>query len=420
MVAKDLCSGQEWRIWRGDFAPAPPFPIDDDALFVAYYASAELGCFKALGWSMPKYVLDLFSEFRNMTNCTNREPVTVAGNGLIGALSQFGLDTIGAGEKKEMRELILRDGPELEARRPEALDYCGGDTYALERLLPAMLPYINLPHALLRGRYMKANATMEWAGVPIDVETLGLLREHWEGIQGELIAEIDRDYGVYDGRTFKRDAFRGYLARHGIPWPQDENGVPDLDKETFRQMAKSYPIIAPLRELRHALSDLRLNALQVGDDGRARTVLWAYASRTGRNQPSSSKYIFGPSVWLRSLIKPPPGHGIVYCDWSQQEFAIAAALSGDPAMMAAYLTGDPYLEFAKQAGAVPADATKKSHGPIRELYKQCALAVLYGMSAYGLAAKLGVPIIVARDLIEAHKRTFRKFWSWSEAVMNHV
>ena len=34
-----------------------------------------------------------------------------------------------------------------------------------------------------------------------------------------------------------------------------------------------------------------------------------------------------------------------------------AALSGDQLMMDAYRSGDPYLAFAKQAGAAPADAT---------------------------------------------------------------
>jgi hypothetical protein len=58
-------------------------------------------------------------------------------------------------------------------------------------------------------------------------------------------------------------------------------------------------------------------------------------------------FIFGPSVWLRGLIKPPPGYGIAYIDWAQQEFGIAAALSGDPLMMDAYRSGDPYLAFAK-------------------------------------------------------------------------
>src|SRR5215468_5354734 len=103
-------------------------------------------------------------------------------------------------------------------------------------------------------------------------------------------------------------------------------------------------------------------------------MLSVFASKTGRNQPSNSRYIFGPSVWLRGLIKPPPGHGLAYIDWGQQEFGIAAALSGDVAMQEAYRSGDPYLAFARQARAVPLDATKTTHGPKRELFKQCVLA----------------------------------------------
>src|SRR6266550_3855799 len=170
----------------------------------------------------------------------------------------------------------------------------------------------------------------------------------------------------------------------------------ELERARARQMAKSYPAVSPLRELRSALSDLRLNDLAVGHDGRNRTILSAFRSRTGRNQPSNTRFIFGPSVWLRGLIQPPPRHGVAYVDWSQQEFGIAAALSGDPAMQAAYASGDPYLTFAKQAGAVPADATKDTHKVERELFKTCALGVQYGMEAPSLALRIAQPPIVAR------------------------
>jgi DNA polymerase-1 len=108
-----------------------------------------------------------------------------------------------------------------------------------------------------------------------------------------LIAAIDADYGVYEGRTFKQERFAAWLARNGIPWPYLESGKLDLGDETFRQQAKAYPLIAPLRELRSALSELRLNELAVGSDGRNRTILSAFRSRTGRNQPSNSRLIFG-------------------------------------------------------------------------------------------------------------------------------
>jgi hypothetical protein len=259
---------------------------------------------------------------------------------------------------------------------------------------------------------------MEYAGVPIDTETLDLLKARWPNIQDQLIWEIDSGYHVYDGRTFKMEWFAHYLAHEGIPWLVLESGKLALDDETFRQMAKIYPAISPLRELRNALSDLRLRDLTIGRDNRNRTILSAFRSRTGRNQPSNSKFIFGPSVWLRSLIKPPPDHAAVYLDWKQQEFGIAAALSGDAAMQAAYQSGDPYLAFGKQAGVIPADANKTTHKNERELFKQCVLAVQYGMEAEALATRIGQPVIVARDSLRIHRQTYRKFWNWSDAVVD--
>ena len=233
---------------------------------------------------------------------------------------------------------------------------------------------------------MAAAARMERNGVPIDTDTLELLRRHWSDIQDQLIAEVDRDYGVYEGRTFKADRFAEWLTRNNIPWPRLDSGRLDLSDDTFREMARAYPIVAPLRELRSALSQMRLSDLQVGKDGRNRTMLSAFRARTGRNQPSNTKFIFGPSVWLRGLIQPPPGYGIAYIDWQQQEFGIAAALSGDPLMMDAYRSGDPYLAFAKQAGAAPSDATKATHKAIRDQFKSTVLAVQYGMGADALGA----------------------------------
>jgi hypothetical protein len=416
LVARELKSGRVIRLWRDQLGPVPPYATGPDTLLVAYYASAELGCHRALGWPTPARVLALFTGFRARRNGL----ATVAGSSLLGALTHFGLDNIGATEKEGMRELILTGGPWSAQQQADIIAYCESDVLALERLLVAMLPGIDLPRALLRGRYMAAAAAMEHSGVPIDTKMLALLRANWLHIQEQLIAAIDSQYGVFDGRTFKADRFGGWLAANNIPWPRLESGRLDLDDDAFRQMARAYPAVAPLRELRSSLAELRLSDLAVGRDGRNRTILSAFRSRTGRNQPSNSRYIFGPAVWLRSLIKPPPGWAVAYIDWSQQEFGIAAALSGDAAMQAAYRSGDPYLAFAKQAGAVPADATRKTHEPTRELFKQCVLAVQYGMEAKSLALRIGQPPVVARDLLRAHREAYRTFWRWSDAVVDQA
>ncbi len=418
LVATDLISGRSVALWGDELkaATAPPYNIGPHALFVAYYASAEISCHLALRWPVPVNVLDLYTEFRNETNGLELP----CGRGLLGACAYHGLDALGAAEKKEMRELAMRGGPFTAEEIAALRAYCGSDVEALARLFPHMLPRLDLPRALLRGRYMAAAAQIERNGVPLDTNILARLRDHWESIQDKLISAIDASYQVFEGSSFKRERFERYLASNKIPWPRLPSGQLDLSDSTFRDMARSHPAIAPLHELRSTLSQLRLNDLAVAADGRNRTLLSAFSSRTGRNQPSSSKFIFGPSVWLRGLIKPNYGTALAYLDWSQQEFGIAAALSGDQAMQTAYTSGDPYLEFAKQAGAVPRTATKHTHGAARECFKACVLATQYGMGADGLAQRIGQSPAHARELLRLHRETYPRFWAWSDAALDYA
>ena len=297
---------------RTQFGAGLPYATGPDVLFVAYYASAELGCYRVLGWPMPERILDLFAEFRNRTNGLP----TPAGAGLLGALTYFGLDAMGAAEKKEMQEAIGNGTWRGRFTPEEILDYCEADVDALVRLLPAMLPrHRPAAGACCAGRYMAAAAAMEHNGTPIDVETLARLREGWTGIQDDLIRRHRCATASTTAGPSSPNGGRSLLAAMGIPWPLLESGQLDLSDDTFRQMAKSYPRVSPYRELRSSLADLRLNDLAVGSDGRNRTILSAFRSRTGRNQPSNTRFIFGPSVWLRGLIKPPPGYGVAYVDW---------------------------------------------------------------------------------------------------------
>jgi hypothetical protein len=566
VVASEVRSGRLIRQWLGDGAEiSAPYSTDAESLFIAYYSSAELGCHEVLNWPMPARILDLYAEFRNLTNGRTLSH----GRGLLGAMEYFRLDALAASEKKELRDLAIRGGPFTEAEEMALVDYCQTDVDALIQLLPKMLPHIDLPRALLRGRYMMAVAKMESNGIPVDCDTLNSLQQNWTSIKAQLIRKVDEQYQVFvstehqldpntrfgaavleaakdweldpyilaeaaedihksehdglkemavavrtarmatgltPGRinrlqengqdytsvsgfdaqarelagaypelgigrgynpegidednqqrlwdllskpdprplpkhhpdiirraadligpdtqrsldeelTFSSARWEQYLQRKGIPWPRLESGALALDDETFREMAKMYPAeIGPMRELRYSLGQMRLNELAVGPDSRNRTLLSVFASKTGRNQPSNSKFIFGPSCWLRSLIQPKPGYAIAYIDWSQQELAIAAALSKDVRMMEAYTSGDFYLTFAKMAGAVPREATKKTHGAMRDQFKVVSLGVLYGLSAVGLSRKLGEPPFRGRELLNLHQRTFRQFWEWSDSI----
>ena len=71
----------------------------------------------------------------------------------------------------------------MRTSEPGILDYCQSDVDALVRLFERMAPEIDLPRALLRGRYMAA-AAMEWEGVPVDVPTFALLRRSGRASSG--------------------------------------------------------------------------------------------------------------------------------------------------------------------------------------------------------------------------------------------
>jgi DNA polymerase-1 len=322
-----------------------------------------------------------------------------------------------------MRDLILGGGPWSEEEWTAILNYCASDVYALEGLLPALLPYIDLPRALLRGRYMGNMAVVENNGVPIDASRISLAKKHWRDIQDDLIREIDADYHVYEGRSFKENRWEAFLEREGILdyWPRLESGRLDLDdskRHVFREMAKMFPIVSPIRELRHTMSTMRLfSDLQIGEDGKNRAMLSAFRSKTGRNQPSNANFIFGTSTWIRGFIKPPFGYGIAYADWASQEIGIAAAISGDENMMADYAAGDPYIEFGIRAGLLPAGSVKKGNESVRDMLKACVLGVQYAMGFETLSFRIGKSTLTARQLIRAHQEQYPKFWKMADSAV---
>ena len=126
--------------------------------------------------------------------------------------------------------------------------------------------------------------------------------------------------------------------------------------------------------------------------------------------------MFGPSVWIRHLIKPPIGRSLAYLDWSSQEIWIAAALSGDERLLKVLADGDAYLGFAKLAGLVPPDAIREDHEAVRDACKSLFLGIGYGMGEKTLAANLGRSDVEARHLLELYRQTFPTRVAWGQQI----
>src|SRR5262249_18113271 len=220
--------------------------------------------------------------------------------------------------------------------------------------------------------------------------------------------------------------FEKMLVAEGINWPRTEDtGKLDLRRKTFESMAKAYPQIEPLRQLRHIRSKLRSIQLSVGRDGRNRTVLWPFSSKTSRTQPKAKHWIFSPSVWLRFLIKPEPGKALAYIDYSSMEFGAGAKLSdghtGASNPMLKLYADDPYLNFGKIIGLIPPEATRKTPGVevIRDRLKVLCLGTQYGMQRSTLATRLGVSDLEAHEMLQLHRELFSQYWAWSDHWLQH-
>jgi DNA polymerase-1 len=427
LVALEMRSNRIVHQWQDEFGRFPPYPLDDDVLIIAYVNSAEFGTHIALGWGQPACSIDAYIEFRHHTNdgrikSGDREKGFYS---IGGALRYFGEDGIDTAHKKDMRDRILQGPPFTNQERADILDYCQSDVDALARLVPHIIPTIrSLPHAMFRARFAWVSAQQERRGIPIDPD-LARLKERWSDIQCELVLELDQQYGCYefgaDGKPhWVERLFAEYVKRERMTsWPTYPDGKLDERDKTFREMEGLYPQVKTLRELRYSLSALRLNSLSVGSDWRNRTPLWAYGSKTGRNQPSNAKYIFGPAKWIRFLIKPPPGCALIHRDYRQQEARIAAVVSGDMALLKA-CDPDIYIGIAKQLGFAPPEATPESHKAVRKMFKPVGLGIIYGLGPHTLATRIGVSLFESAEILARLHAQFHVWEDYAHSVLDHA
>ena len=415
---EELRSGQTGQLCYDQLGGEPPYPVGPDSLFIAFNAQADLGVHLKLGWPLPCRVLDLYFEFRLRTNGIwppkhHRR--------LLEAVTFYGLPGIDAVEKKEMQDLVLRGPPWSHEERNAILEYCASDVKAERQLFFAMAPSIDLPRALLRGRYAAALARTEVVGTPLDEDLVERVNCHQDSLLDGMIAEVDKGSGIFEGRTFKYDGFDRWRIKEGIDeWPLTESGQLDVRDETLKDMSESYPQLKPIRHVRQSLAAMRLYPHGISKDGRSRPFLNPFGSSTGRNQPRSNEYVWSMSKWRRGLVKPREGDGLGILDFSSEEIGVAAGVSDDGNLKKSYRSGDAYFWFAREAELIPPDMTLETFKPLRPLYKMAFLAINYGISPESLGLRINRSTIFAQHLIERHHDLFADYWKWSNRAVDHA
>jgi DNA polymerase-1 len=424
MVAREFITGKKIRLWRHQLysLSKAPFDTGPNSLFVAYSAGAEISCFIALHWSIPLNILDLYTEYLAFTNGRRDKK---SGTSLLCAMEHYRLGHLTPAEKDAMRALAMRSGPWTRQETASLLDYCAEDVDALCRLLPPMAAELALrpaPEWLFRGRAMAAMQCIEMNGIPLDAPMLEEICTRRLDIIARLTGQLEAryGYGIWQGTHWRHGAFREWTRKVGLKWPSTSSGLPTTDDRTFRRMILSHPRIPlqPLHECCRSVELLSKFEIAVDADGRSRCWLAPFRSESGRNQPSNSRFVFGAPSWMRHLIKPPPGWGVAYVDWSAQEIAIAAGLSGDEHLLADYATGDIYLNLAIRLGLAPAGASKATHPEPRARCKVVMLATNYGQTEFGLARTLDIGREEARELLRGLAHAYPRFNAWKQSIVN--
>ena len=236
-----------------------------------------------------------------------------------------------------------------------------------------------------------------------------------------MIARIDADYGVFDGRTFKAAKFAAWLERTGIPVAAAGKRRAGPERRCVPRTGKVAPGSGAAARVAQRLSELRLNDLAVGRDGRNRCLLSAFQARTGPQPAEQLKiHIWAQRLACADLIKPPPGYGVAYIDWSPTGIRYCRGPVGRRQHAGRLPVWRSVLGVRQAGRRCAAGRNQEVALAQRDQFKACVLAVQYGMGPDALAARIGQPPVVARDLLRTHQETYRDFWRWSDAAVDHA
>ena len=254
-------------------------------------------------------------------------------------------------------------------------------------------------------------ARMERTGVLIDT---ALLKRHSEYLASEMRTLEEKAHAAA-GQPFNLNSPKQlaeiFFGQLGLPvLKKTPKGAPSTDEEVLEKLALDFPLprlvldYRGLAKLKSTYTD-KLPQMVDPATGRVHTTYSQAVAVTGRlaslepnlqnipvRTPEGRK--------IREAFVAPPGFVILSADYSQIELRIMAHLSGDARLLRAFQEdADIHRATAAEVlGLAPAEVTPEQ----RRMAKAVNFGLIYGMSAYGLAAQLGLDRSAAQNYIDRY------------------
>jgi len=308
--------------------------------------------------------------------------------------------------------------------------------------LPAAAAAVNALVPALREEAEKADVTrvyseidlplapvlyrMEKAGVRIDTAALGRLSDEFSG---EITRVGDRIFELA-GERFNINSPKQLavvlFTKLGLPSPPARGKTKSVStaQDVLEFLAEKHEVPKLVLEYRH-LSKLKSNyvdalPLLADVDSRVHTTFQSAATATGRLSsinPNLQNIPIRTELGrkIRAAFIAAPGTELLSADYSQIELRLLAHFSGDPLLIRAYAEEiDIHTLTASEVFGVPVEGMDKE---TRNRAKAVNFGIVYGISAFGLAAQLGIPQAEAKAYIERYFARYKGVQAFIEKTL---
>ncbi len=270
---------------------------------------------------------------------------------------------------------------------------------------------------------------MELAGVRIDTTALGRLSEKFSGEitrVGERIFELAGErFNINSPKQLGVVLF----TKLGLPSPPSRGKTKSVStaQDVLEFLAEKHEVPQLVLEYRH-LAKLKSNyvdalPLLADSESRVHTTFQAAGTATGRLSsvnPNLQNIPIRTELGreIRAAFTAAAGTQLLSADYSQIELRLLAHFSGDPLLTRAYTEGtDIHTLTASEVFGVPAGTMDKE---TRNRAKAVNFGIVYGISAFGLAAQLGIPQAEAKAYIERYFARYQGVRAFIEKTLEQT
>jgi DNA polymerase I len=258
-------------------------------------------------------------------------------------------------------------------------------------------------------------ATMERRGFAVDEQVLDDLgrdmTRRLELLQQEIYTSVSRSFNLNSPRQLGEVLYNDLGLATG---KKRSGGNFSTDSDELERLSGEHPVIPKIIEHRQTaklLSTYIEGLKKVIDpaDRRVHTTFNQTQTATGRLSSSEPNLQNIPirmeaGQKIRQAFVAAPGHVLLDADYSQIELRLLAHLSGDPAMIDAFVRAE---DIHTNTACRIFDRSPENITPeMRSIAKTMNFSIVYGISDFGLARDLGIPVRQAHHYIAEYEQLY--------------